>query len=667
MINRSIIFLAILPFLGTARLNGAEDQAAPSPYETLAVHLLPNTSPIKTDGSVISELDAHKTALHILHTAHQEQGNITEETVDKTTVEDLNLFFYSPQHPTHTMLHKLKRTHTTLGTCQLGKMLLTPQTNADELARRQRIVRLLVENKELRTSLSAMLSAFSTQEAKLLSLWNPNDTIYGTNISEMFYDGDIHKIRRSISYDLSSYTHTGGAIAGPALTALILYIASKTVVSGPANGWKKRLVNALIGLFTVYGYYGSIAEILTIHKVRRELLENIRQRFMGLRAFRDVAHQLTNWSTENRAFSHLVPGIKYIYDFTKQKYSKTDRFLRSLSGKEFNGKTSTSGRVGPVLAALPQFLELKDRFCSALQTIAELDAYLSIATLYKEFQDSPRGYCFAQFDTESETPRFSYSNFWHPSLPASQAVPNNLALGTNGQSRNVILTGPNAAGKSTISKAIVLTALLAQTFTIAPAESLELTPFSQINTYLNVVQDLGERGAHRAEVQRSKEIVDKVNSLPSHKFALSIIDEMYRNTNPHTGAAGSFGVAEGLGELPNSILILATHYSRLTALEKHTDNQFSNYKVEANKEDDGTFHYPYQIVPGANETVIVFDMMANEGFNDDILSYAYDHLTDLQRRESGAPERAHGESHKLIDSYIADLREKIEIKKRGML
>ncbi|MGD1997824.1 MAG: hypothetical protein PVJ92_02820 [Candidatus Dependentiae bacterium] len=639
----------------------------PTPYETLATHLLPNTSPLKEDGSIISDFDAHKTALHILHTAHLQQGNKQEEVVDETTAQDLNLFFYSPHHPTHTMLHALKRTQTTLGTCQLGKLLLTPQTNHDELVKRQRIIRLLVENKELRESLRDMLSMFKDYEHQLLSLWNPNDPIYGTNISEMFYGGDIRTIRRSASFDASSYMHTAGAISGPLVTLFILDVAIKALTKqGSSPSKSAKIANALKWLFTAYGWYGSVAEVLTIHKVRAELLENIRTRFMGLRSLRDLITDLSEWSSENRVFAQQVSGMKYIHDFTARRYSQANRFLQNLSNKAFDKKTSTPGRVGPVLAALPQFLALKDDFCSALHTIAQLDAYLSIATLYNEFKKTPRGYCFAQFDNESETPRFSYNNFWHPSLPAEQAVPNTLSLGNNGQSRNVILTGPNAAGKSTISKAIVLTALLAQTFTIAPADSLELTPFSQINTYLNVVQDLGERGAHRAEVQRSKEIIDKVHSLPSHKFALTIIDEMYRNTNPHTGAAGSFGVAEGLGKLPNSLLILATHYSRLTALEKHTSEGFKNYKVEANKRDQGGFDYPYQIVPGANETVIVFDMMADEGFNDDILTFACEKLEDLQARDKGGVSRTLHNAKDLVDSYINDLRERIERKKRGL-
>lgn len=634
-----------------------------SVYETIAQHLLPNTAVLKTEEALLSEYQEYKTALYILHTGSADLGIVDENQLGTTTIEDLNLL-YNPQQPSFTILNRLARTETTLGTCYLAKKLITPQTDIKTLERDQAITRTLIENAPLRTSLDNALKRFRKQEQTILTLWNPEDLLYGTNISETFYDGDLSKSTSKTVLEASNKIRDAMSITSPLFTFLAMEFAGNMALpSATAIGWRKKvktIVGILIKLLSTYGIYNSISELVTTTKNRRMLLAKMRDRFRSLRVLHDTLVYLTSWSQQHRSFVRLMPALTQIIAFTQQRHSTMNRFLRSLASKAFNQGDQywRIGAVGPVLAALPQFIALKDRFCPVLHTIAELDAYLSIAKLYLEHQNSPRKYTFASFNTESKTPALVAHDFWHPSLSPDKAIPNTLELGANGHAQNMVLTGPNAAGKSTLSKAIVLSAILAQAFTICPANYLMLTPFTKIHTYLNIVQDLGKRSAHRAEVQRSKQFVDSIATLSPDKFALTMLDEMYRFTDPSSGAANSFGVAEWLGKKSNSALIFATHYSRLTGLQAHTDGRFENYKVEATKNNDGSFTYPYQIVPGANETVIVFDMMANEGFNKDVLAYAYEHLEHLQKDEH-APR-----DEEQVQEFVSDLRETIKAGKR---
>ena len=45
------------------------------------------------------------------------------------------------------------------------------------------------------------------------------------------------------------------------------------------------------------------------------------------------------------------------------------------------------------------------------------------------------------------------------------------------KNKTVLITGPNAGGKSTIIKSIVLSAYLSQTLTLAACKKIKLTPF----------------------------------------------------------------------------------------------------------------------------------------------------------------------------------------------
>ena len=56
---------------------------------------------------------------------------------------------------------------------------------------------------------------------------------------------------------------------------------------------------------------------------------------------------------------------------------------------------------------------------------------------------------------------------WHPSFQSSGVVKNNFSLGTaNQKSRNALITGPNAGGKSTFLKSIAISVLFSQTLGI---------------------------------------------------------------------------------------------------------------------------------------------------------------------------------------------------------
>jgi DNA mismatch repair ATPase MutS len=54
---------------------------------------------------------------------------------------------------------------------------------------------------------------------------------------------------------------------------------------------------------------------------------------------------------------------------------------------------------------------------------------------------------------------------------------NNIVQNSIDVKNNILITGPNAAGKSTFIKSVILNIILSQTIGISSAESFSLTPF----------------------------------------------------------------------------------------------------------------------------------------------------------------------------------------------
>jgi hypothetical protein len=292
------------------------------------------------------------------------------------------------------------------------------------------------------------------------------------------------------------------------------------------------------------------------------------------------------------------------------------QLLTMLETPTFGKQFTIASNLGRIAAVNKLMLGARSDWVGVFEAIGYLDSYMSIARLMKKHNAaSTTPFCFAKYETGA-APHIVMTDFWNPFHieGAKSVVVNNVELGKT--SRNMILTGPNTGGKSTVIKSMGLNALLAQTFGVAAARSCALTPFSTILTYIRVEDDI-ERGLslYRAEVERAKQLNDAVAALPEDQFALIIIDEMFRGTARDQAALLSKWYAQdNLGKFHNCMLLEATHYPELIGLEQETNGLFENYKVEIERREDGTLHRTYVLKKGATTQNVAADILKEEGF-----------------------------------------------------
>ena len=184
---------------------------------------------------------------------------------------------------------------------------------------------------------------------------------------------------------------------------------------------------------------------------------------------------------------------------------------------------------------------------------------------------------------------------------------------------NGVLTGPNEGGKSTMLKALTLCLQLAQTTGIAPAAAMTFTPFHSIDTYLNITDDIGAGNSlFKAEVLRTQQLIDRVATATPGQFNF---DEIFNGTSPVEGTAAAYSVAKHLGQFPNSMCMVPTHFPLLTQLETETTT-FCNYKVSVNQFRDGSIGYPYKLEHGISNQHVALDILRNQGFDSNLVEEA---------------------------------------------
>jgi hypothetical protein len=223
------------------------------------------------------------------------------------------------------------------------------------------------------------------------------------------------------------------------------------------------------------------------------------------------------------------------------------------------------------------------------------------------------GFCKA---VASKIPTIKIGRAWHPSINDALVVRNDIHLSAK---KNAILTGPNAGGKSTLVKSILLSVLLAQTFGVVNAEDLSFTPFEFINSQISIPDCKGKESLFEAEMHRCKFNLEHIRSMPSG-YSFVIMDEIFNSTNPIEGIAGAYAIAKTLGSLKSTIVMFTTHYNYLTKLQRDT-KRFVNYKMDVMRTLNG-FEFPYELTAGVSKQYIALDLLRSKGFTDEIVDEA---------------------------------------------
>ena len=119
----------------------------------------------------------------------------------------------------------------------------------------------------------------------------------------------------------------------------------------------------------------------------------------------------------------------------------------------------------------------------------------------------------------SKKPYFKISNAFYPPLANSDPVKNDITL-----AKNIIITGPNAAGKTTLLKCIILNILFTQQVGRGFYDSATLVPFDFIHCYLNIPDTSARDSLFQAEARRCKKILSFIKQHKSKKH-FCIFDE----------------------------------------------------------------------------------------------------------------------------------------------
>ena len=623
-------------------------------YGEILQHL-PNTHPVQDDsGEHYSPRKQTEVLLSLLNTLPEHTGNYSGNHTGNTVltpyaVRDLKLLSGTALHPQHSLLHQLGPTVTVAGEIMLASQLLAPTTDISLLQQRQQALQYLVDHPALCQELEQSLNAIAGDEENLIALLNPSDFInspgfQATEESTTLWPFNTTAATSELWRRVLEFSALHNVISLPisALAGINLgrslgvYITSSSIAATLATGaWETG------NLFMDFGRYSpsgqtvilGISLIMVVggayhsyHDLRSQQLFNlqVRERSSGpgrilgeadkLNTALTSHQQLTGVLTHNQQFSVLQqPQLREAFDLlAKAPEGRPGVFSYYLSS------------MGSYRRGLNLLKNNKDELLQLARAVGEIDAWLTMARLVRNGLARDRNpISFANLETATDSPKLHLDNVWNPLLRPETAVPNSISLGGD-QPRNLLVSGPNAGGKSTAMNSVALATLLAQTFGIVPAESGTLTPFSLINTHMDISAELAAGlSSFKAESSRAIELMNHIHQLPPGQFSLVLMDEIFSSTNPTEGEAGTYSYLKTLGHIPQTINISATHYPRPLHLAASEPEQFKNMHVLATT-NRGQLAYDYRLRPGPSVQHIAIQLMAEQGIQSDFLDLAND-------------------------------------------
>ena len=207
-----------------------------------------------------------------------------------------------------------------------------------------------------------------------------------------------------------------------------------------------------------------------------------------------------------------------------------------------------------------------------------------------------------------------FKNLYYGALIDKTPIKNTVKL-----DKNIIITGPNASGKTTVLKSTLINLILSQQMGCGFYESADLKPVKYIHCYLNIPDTSGRDSLFQAEARRCKEIIDVIK-LTEHENDLHfcVFDELYSGTNPEEAVVSALAFMEYLVKFKNVKCVLTTHFIKVCKKLKKNTN-VSNFHMETIQENKD-FSYTYLLKRGISEVRGGFKVLQDMNYPEEILT-----------------------------------------------
>ena len=620
-----------------------------------------------------------------------EKKYITNENltnVNDYVFNDIEFMYDHYLNQENGLFNKIDKCKTKIGSLLLKNICLKPIYDINILKKRQEIFKNIGKSKD---KLLILLNKIRIIENDVMWFWNNsnmkhidsmNDLIYfNYDIIPFFNVNDVLNNNEKALLVTNIYK----IIVAPLLTILtpiislllplifLFYMQRKANLNIPIGSIFKQYISTLFGSDSMKMIFKNPSKAMMASLVTKGIYlfmycQNIYYSFQSssnTNKIINIIHEKLNKINEYTILTNELQNICIneckIEDITPYiNYTKiTDDlsiYQSYFNYPVFNKNPHLFSNKGKILYTFKEFKKNKNSMINVFHYSGIIDAILSINNII-ESSNIENPYCITKF-LNKDKPSINIKNIWHPYLTketVESAVKNNIDI-----NNNVLITGPNAAGKSTFIKSVIINIILSQTIGISSAEIFEITPFRMIETYLHIPDSKGSSSLFEAEMFRSKEYIEKLKNLEENHFSFIVLDEIFSSTNYVEGFSGAYSILKKISSFNNTLSITTTHYTDLEILENDTNGKIINYKFEVDHDENNEIIFNYLLKRGTSRQYIALELLKKNGFDDDVIEDAINICKKIKEKKLVFFEEEKNNS----DNILIDKKENINKKNK---
>jgi hypothetical protein len=368
------------------------------------------------------------------------------------------------------------------------------------------------------------------------------------------------------------------------------------------------LVSAAFYLFSIYQnilvcvrFYSNMKKIHDyLHKFRLYLdftIENMNYHL-------SCSTELTNYSNFNNDLRSQM-----------DKLTKFKKDIESIT--PFNLSVAKFTQIGHIMWSFYQLYNNPEYHEAMLYSFG-FNGYMNLLQGVKDNIDNNKmnSVTLIKGQTKPILKKMYYPKF----IDDKNIVKNNCDL-----TKNIIITGPNASGKTTTLKTALINIALSQHIGFGCYDKCKLEPFENIHCYLNIPDTSGRDSLFQAEARRCKEIIDCIEEKEKdNEKHFAIFDELYSGTNPDEAVISAKAFMDFIVKNDNVTCLLTTHYVKLCK-KLSKNKKIENFNMKTIKKNDN-FSYTYELEKGISNVKGGLKVLSDMDYPKEILEQTSEHF-----------------------------------------
>ncbi len=511
-------------------------------------------------------------------------------TLDDAAVRNLEIVKTLDGRRQGSLLALMDETRTAMGARALRRRLLAPLTDVNAVRRRHDAVEALYADTARRSQLRALLEGMgdlerlATRASSLVA--TPRDL--GAIRAALARVGGLGQLLQASLHELTcgvlSALAPTDAVAD-VLSDLQATLADELPISAGQGGILRAGADTRVdGLRSLASSSKGVLLEIEERERKRTGITSLKIRYTRVFGYyiEVTRSNLSLVPADYRRKQTIANGERYVTDELEElerQIETADVQLRAIEQDRFE-------------ALRRRVAEHALRLHGLARCLADLDVHASFAEVAHRY-----GYVRPEVD---DSTLFDCRDLRHPVVErlaeAGTFVANDVVLDA-AQTRLMVITGPNMAGKSTSMRQVALAVLLAQAGGFVPARTARIGIVDRVYTRVGASDNLAQgQSTFMVEMQEAAAILRGATGR-----SLVILDEIGRGTSTYDGLAIAWAVAEYLHDVIGCRAMFATHYHELCELAASRAG-VRNYNVAAREYGEGVVFLHKLVEGGTNRS-----------------------------------------------------------------